>query len=198
VLEERQVTPVGGSSTRAIDVRVVSATHQDLDVALEEERFREDLYFRLKGIEVYVPPLRERREDIGLLADVFLSRSDEVRELAPAARDRLLGHHWPGNVRELEQVLKAASVLCHEGRIEASDIDLGGPSEAPPSYARFLELPLTAAKAELVAEFERASIEVALARSRGNISAAARQLGIHRQSLQQKLKQLGIRSQGPD
>jgi len=194
VLEERQVTPVGSSKSRAVDVRVVSATHQDLDAAREDGRFREDLYFRLKGVELVLPPLRERREDIGLLADVFLSRAGSGLEVAPAARDRLLGHQWPGNVRELEQVLSAASVLCDGGRIEAGDLDLGGPGEAAAGYARFLELPLTAAKAELVAEFERASIEAALARSGGNISAAARQLGIHRQSLQQKLKQLRIRS----
>ena len=202
VLQEREVQPVGASRSIKIDVRVISATHQDLTDAIVQSAFRDDLYYRLRGLELTVPPLRQRPEDIALLADYFLARLAEHSHstpqcLSPAALRRVLEYHWPGNVRELQQVITAAGAMTDAAAIDVSDLAL---SEATPGSAEehFPELdglPLNAAKAQLVEWFERRSISRALTANEGNVSAAARQLGLHRQSLQQKMAQLGIERQ---
>jgi DNA-binding NtrC family response regulator len=196
-LQERVVQPVGSSRSVPVDVRVVSATHQDLDEAMAAGLFRKDLYYRVKGVELALPPLRARREDIVLLADFFLDRwaGSGIRpRLTSAAVDRLLTHPWPGNVRELEHVVTASATLAGGDTIDAADLRLrpAAGEEASP-FAGYFDRPLTEAKAELVDAFERAMILEALDRHAGNVSAAARQLGLHRQSLQQKMTQLKIR-----
>ncbi|MBI2826976.1 MAG: sigma-54-dependent Fis family transcriptional regulator [Planctomycetia bacterium] len=198
-LQERAIQPVGSSKTVAVDVRVITATHQDLAKAIEEGHFRKDLYYRIRGIELAVPPLRARREDILLLANYFLEQSarngDAPRRLAAHAADRLLAHQWPGNVRELEQTVKAAAAMAEREEIAVVDLRLPRRDTSDDhdlDLATLVELPLTQAKAQLVADFEKRAITTALERHGGNISAAARQLGIHRQSLQQKLAQLGL------
>ncbi len=191
VLQEGIVQPVGSEDGIPVDVRVISATHQDLAQAIVDKAFRQDLYFRLKGIELFVPALRDRREDILLLANSFLPVDRHLSDDAAAA---LLTHSWPGNVRELQQMIASTSALCENNRITARDLGLtpqrveGDTS----TWAVYLDMPLSQARTRLVEDFERAAIEHALMQQAGNISAAARQLGIHRQSLQQKIKQLGM------
>ena len=198
-LQERVVQPVGSSRSIPVDVRVVSATLQDLDAAMADGHFRKDLYYRVKGVELVVPPLRARREDIVLLADHFLdrwTRPDGVRvKLSPAAIDRLLTYSWPGNVRELDLVLAASTTLTSRDTLDADDLRLPSATSAltQGSFASYFGRPLSEAKAELIDAFERAMIVDALDKHAGNVSAAARHLGLHRQSLQQKMTQLGIR-----
>jgi DNA-binding NtrC family response regulator len=201
-LQERVVQPVGSSKSIPVDVRVVSATLQDLDAAMADGAFRKDLYYRVKGVELVVPPLRSRREDIVLLADHFLDRwtgSGGIRlSLTSAAVDRLLTHSWPGNVRELEHVLTASATFAVGDKLDAADLRLHSPApDADKSpFAAYFDRPLSEAKADLVDAFERARIVDALAKHAGNVSAAARHLGLHRQSLQQKMTQFGIRRSG--
>jgi DNA-binding NtrC family response regulator len=198
-LEERTIQPVGSTRSIPVDVRVVSATHQDLPQAIADGHFRQDLYYRIRGVELAVPPLRSRRQDVVLLAEYFLDRyasrtDDEAPRLAPEAVERLLAWDWPGNVRELDHVVTAAAALCAGGTIRAADIELPrvhAPAE-PTEFEAYRGMPLTEGKARLVETFERARIREALQEHDGNVTAAARSLGIHRQSLQQKLHQLGM------
>ena len=196
-IQEHVIQPVGSSKTVAVDVRIISATHQDLEAAISDGRFRQDLYFRVRGIELRIPPLRARREDVLLLANYFLERSfgaDSIPAFAADVTDALLAHSWPGNVRELEQTIVAAAAMCHANEIRSTDLPLPrrGSSAEPQAFDHLRGLPLTEAKGMLIEQFERTAIESALSENAGNISAAARQLGLHRQSLQQKLSQLGI------
>lgn len=194
-LQEQVVQPVGTSQTVPVDVRVVSATHQNLEESIEEGRFRQDLLFRVRGIELQVPPLRQRRDDIVLLANHFLS-TEEVPHLPLSARavDALLRHTWPGNVRELRQSVLGAAAMASGDEIEPADLGLTtAAAGAGPDFGELLGLPLTEAKNQLVESFERTAIQAALDAHDGNVSAAARQLGIHRQNLQQKIEKLGLR-----
>ena len=200
VLQERVIQPVGSSKSIPINVRVISATHQDLDAAIESKTFRADLYYRLKGVELRVPPLRQRREDILVLVDHFLTRwgknmSEEPRTLEPLAVDRLLSYSWPGNVRELEQAIAAASTMADGTSIRLCDLPFpeGKRVDETLHFTELVRMPLTEAKTLLVESFERFAIEKALESAGGNVSAAARKLGIHRQNLQQKINQLGMK-----
>ena len=146
-----------------------------------------------------MPPLRARHEDIIVLADYFLARMSHTfpgsLRLAPDAVGRMLTYSWPGNVRELEHVLSAAAALAAGVELHAADLRLPAPvtDARLPSFAGLLDLPLMEAKEKLLESFERTAIQTALDRHDGNVSAAARRLGIHRQSLQQKMTQLGLR-----
>jgi DNA-binding NtrC family response regulator len=189
VLQEGQVQPVGSERTYTVDVRVVSATHQDLEQSIADKLFRQDLYYRLKGIELFVPPLRHRQEDIVLLAHSFL---DLDFVLSSDAVSALLTCKWPGNVRELKQRVQAAAAMSESKLISAQDLGLVSREEAAvdASFADYFDLPMSEAKALLTSRFEQAAIDHALRIESNNISAAARRLGMHRQSLQQKMKQL--------
>jgi DNA-binding NtrC family response regulator len=191
VLQEGIVQPVGSEDGIRVNVRIISATHQDLEQAITDKAFRHDLYFRLKGIELTVPPLRDRQEDILLLANSFLPSDRAFSQCAVAA---LMAHRWPGNVRELQQMIASAAALGEEEKINARDLGLAAASPSSPSFSwePYLDLPLSEARDRVMQDFERASIGHALEQESGNISAAARRLGIHRQSLQQKLRQLGM------
>lgn len=194
-LQERIVQPVGAAHNVKVDVRVVSATHQDLTAAIDEGHFRQDLYYRIRGVELNVPPLHARREDILLLANYFLERANGGGKLlAGDAVERLLSHNWPGNVRELEQVVTAAGAMAEGESIAANDLAITGCGAPTDGFAvdSLFGLPLTEAKGKLVEWFERTAIQGALDANDNNVSAAARQLGIHRQSLQQKMSQLGL------
>lgn len=198
-LQERVIQPVGTSETIPVDVRVISATHRDLEDAISTGAFRQDLYFRLKGVELHLPPLRSRREDLLLLANHFLERcAQQMQVVAPEftrdAVDAILSHSWPGNVRELENTVLAAMTMREGESITSQDLGLSKSPVATPGelFARYLELPLTEAKNQLIADFESLAIRQALDKFDGNVSAAARHLGIHRQSLQQKMIQLEI------
>ncbi|MCC6512025.1 MAG: sigma-54-dependent Fis family transcriptional regulator, partial [Pirellulaceae bacterium] len=195
VLQEGIVQPVGTEETIAVDVRVISATHQDLEQAISEKLFRQDLYFRLRGIELNIVPLRSRREDILPLAIEFLGPGFTLSSDAASA---LVNHLWPGNVRELKQCVLSAAAMAETDCITARDLGLSGQVQdaAPCAPAGFFDdyfdLPLTEARDLLTTNFERAAIVRALELEAGNISAAARRLNVHRQSLQQKIKQLGL------
>lgn len=197
-LQERTVQPVGSVRTIAVDVRVVSATHQDLSKAIAEGHFRQDLYFRIKGIELLIPSLRARPEDIVLLANHFLARLPQPPALSREAGMRLLAHPWPGNVRELEHAVIAAATMATGPEIESHDLRLSQTVAQSDTgdFGAYLNLPFAEAKEKLIESFERAMIAAALSHHAGNVSAAARQLGMHRQSLQQKMIQLGMSRSG--
>mgnify|MGYP000952143875 CR=1 FL=1 len=192
VLQENVVQPVGSEELVKVDVRVLSATHQDLETAIEEKLFRQDLYYRLRGIELVIPPLRQRQEDILLLANTFVNQSLTFDRAAITA---LVDYHWPGNVRELKQRVESASAMCDSKLVTATDLGLVATAgnELPLAFESYFELPLSEARERLVENFERMAIERALRDAGNNVSAAARKLGIHRQSLQQKIAKLGVR-----
>ncbi|MCA9122161.1 MAG: sigma-54-dependent Fis family transcriptional regulator [Planctomycetaceae bacterium] len=198
-LQERTIQPVGSTKSIKVDVRVVTATHQDLEQAIIDHGFRQDLYYRIKGVELHVPPLRRRREDIILLANFFLERSASNLPASPQfdtrAVDQMLAYAWPGNVRELEHAISAAAAMTTDGVIHAGDLPMCRTMNeaSTDAFADLVDLPLTEAKAKLVEAFEEHAISRALKMHGGNVSAAARLLGVHRQSLQQKISQLGIR-----
>lgn len=187
VLQEQTLTPVGSEEEIAVDVRVVSATHQELEIAIEEKRFRADLYYRLKGIELRLPPLRTRREDIVLLAHRFAGSQIEFDQECVAA---MLQFPWPGNVRELKQRVESAVAMATSSRLTPADLGLVFQSKESQGleFDAYFDLPLTEAKQLLIDRFESAAIERAMKLENNNVSAAARRLGIHRQNLQQKLK----------
>jgi two-component system response regulator HydG len=220
VLQEREIKPVGGDRFVQVDVRVVAATNKDLRHLVARGDFREDLYWRLAVVPVQVPPLRERREDIPLLAAHILARrrgaaktfaGAEARyptQLAPAALGRLMAYHWPGNIRELENVLSRAAILCDGERIRADDLDLVGlPGGAAELAARpgSVDVELLAAGRGLkavvddaVRTVEKAAIAAALEREGGSPARAARLLGISRASIYNKIKEYGISSTPDD
>jgi DNA-binding NtrC family response regulator len=197
VLTERTLTRVGGERPITIDVRIVAATHRDLESEIAAGRYREDLYYRLRVVEIELPPLRERREDIPRLVERFLARlaartGRPRRTLSEEALSLICRHDWPGNVRELEHAIERAAVLTANDIIEPDDVDLGRRSKrsslAPVPGESFAD-----AKKRAIYEFERAYFEAALAAHDGNISRAAEAIGMARQSLQQKLRELGLR-----
>jgi DNA-binding NtrC family response regulator len=179
-----------------VDVRVVAATHRDLEREVEEGRFREDLYYRLKVVEIELPPLRERPEDVPALAARFLAQLAErherpARRLAPGALARLTRHAWPGNVRELRNAVERAAVLAAGEEIEAEDLALDASREAQDPAG----LPFGEAKRTAIEQFERAYLLRALRANEGNISRTAEAIGMVRQSLQQKIRELGLRDE---
>jgi two-component system NtrC family response regulator len=189
VLQERTVTPVGGKPV-AIDVRILAATHRDLAVAVREEKFREDLFYRLGVVPVALPPLRERLADVLPLAEHFLALAaggTAPKRLSAEAAARLLAHPWPGNVRELRNAMERAAVLARHPVLAAEDFSfLSAPTASAASDWLEGELPMA------VGRLEEAMIRRALAAAAGNRADAARRLGIHRQLLYEKMKRYGI------
>jgi DNA-binding NtrC family response regulator len=199
VLEERQLERVGSTETIDVDVRVVCATHRDLEEEIAAGNFREDLFYRLKVVEIELPPLRERIEDFGALADRFLRQVAERlerprKELDSAALARLARHAWPGNVRELRNVLERAAVLAPGSEITEADLQLDSPGAAPARIAPGLDLPFADAKRETIERFERVYLSEALRENEGNVSRTAGAIGMVRQSLQQKIRELGLKA----
>ncbi len=199
-LQERRILPVGSDKAVPVDIRVLSATHADLEQSMEDGAFRQDLYFRIKGIEIQVPPLRQRQEDIVLLADHFLERYAMKAGRAPHTLSRravaeLLDYGWPGNVRELENIVIAAASMTPGETLEGVNLPAGRRTASANDdfdFQSVAALPLTEGKARVTEWFEDRAIREALAAHGGNVSAAARQLGLHRQSLQKKMIALGI------
>ncbi|MEK6606255.1 MAG: sigma-54 dependent transcriptional regulator [Myxococcota bacterium] len=201
-LQERRVKPIGGVNEREVDVRIIAATNRDLALAVEEGRFREDLYYRLNVITVHLPPLRDRREDIPLLVETFLRRyaAEQKRSglgVSPEALQLLCRRHFPGNVRELENLVERAVTLSSGAVIEAELFaDLGGPravrSAWPDLSADGVDLDA------LVGELERDLLCQALERASGARAEAARLLGITLRSLRYRLDKHGIGSAEDD
>ena len=187
VLQNNEVYPVGSSVPKPIDVRVITATNMSLKEMIVEKSFREDLYYRINAIEIEIPPLRQRKEDIPVLASFFLKKygeqyRKETLKLSEAALEQLKQHPWPGNIRELEHAIEKAVILS-EG-IVISDVSLSaGPKHSQNSSAPY-SLNLE--------EHERAVIAQALREERGNVSATAKVLGINRSTLYQKMKKYGL------
>jgi DNA-binding NtrC family response regulator len=195
VLESKEILRLGGRAPRRIDVRVVSATNQDLQERITSGLFREDLYYRLNGISVSVPPLRERRQDIEPLARHFVARQKSgqakaMPELSEASIAWLHQQSWPGNVRELRNVIERALVLCDGPSIEPQHLDLQPAAREP--RAKPANAPSDRALRDEVKELERERIEQALREAGGNQSRAAEKLGISRGALLRRLAQLGI------
>jgi two-component system response regulator HydG len=191
-LQEGEIRRVGESAPVQVDVRIIAATNQDLRRAIAEKRFREDLFYRLNVVPIRIPPLRERREDIPLLAAHFLqryvARTGEERTLAPEAVARLADHDWPGNVRELENMIERAAALTPGREIRAADV-LVEPAPAAPGAPRTL--------ADAVESAERHALEAALARTGGgDLPRVARELGVSATTLWRKMKRHGIESRG--
>ncbi len=214
-LELGEIRRVGGERTQRVDVRVVAATHRNLEELIQQGRFRQDLFYRLAKVRFRLPPLRERLEDIPLLCDFFLD------QLAPALGSRptitpgalavMQSYAWPGNIRELRNIVERAATLC-EGVIHTEYIaaELGvepphpsrgvaaEPAEPPPTFRHTLEspegdlLPLREAKDQLVSEFERHYLERLLEKHQQNISAAAREADVDRRHFYRLLKKYGL------
>jgi len=185
VLQDREIRPVGSTQSRKIDVRIITATNRDLQKEMEEERFREDLYYRLNVIPIHIPPLRNRPEDLPLLVDAFVKRhSDGVpQHVSRAAIERLMKFPWKGNARELENVIERAIALSSGGQIDlddlpAADFDDGGRRDAAD------EFPRSAAQRRLsLREVENLYIEEVMRLTDGNKVQAAKILGIDRKTL---------------
>lgn len=197
VLQEREVVPVGQQKSIQIDTRIVAATNVDLEQAISEGRFREDLYYRLNVIPIEIPPLRARRSDIPDLVTFFVDRynkrrSASVQGIDAETLDRFRTYDWPGNVRELENTIERMIVLKGEGVLDRSDLPdrLRGPTGASAPSPTF-ELPAEGLDfREAVDDFERGIIREALSRAQGNKSRAARLLNMRRTTFIEKLKRL--------
>jgi DNA-binding NtrC family response regulator len=190
-LQEREFDRVGGVKAIRVDVRVVAATNRDLDVAVKEGRFREDLYHRLNVVPITLPPLRERREDIPALAHHFLQRfAKEVKrslsEISDEALGRLSGYDWPGNIRELANAIERAVVLAQGPEIAPHDLPARIVAARPESRSD------GASYRESMDAYRRQLVMRALAQSQGNRAAAARTLGLHEKYLLRLLKNLSI------
>ena len=194
VLQERVVRPVGGSTETRVDVRIVAATNRDLEEAIEQRLFREDLYFRVNVVQITLPPLRARGADVLLLAQHFLARCSEragrgVRGIAPQAAERLLVYAWPGNVRELHNCIERAVALTRYEEITVEDLP-----ERVRSYHRSHVLVAAEDPSELVAmeEVERRYVQRVLEAVSWNKTAAARILGYDRKRLYRKIERLKL------
>ena len=186
VLETGELERVGSSQTRRVDVRILSATNADLREEAKNGNFREDLLFRINTVEIHLPPLRERREDIPLLAMHFLTRNrtryrKQVTGFSPAAMQQMLQYQWPGNVRELEHTVERAVLLCRAEEIEPSNLAVAPARSATTSFDNMS-----------IDEVESLLIRKVLRRCDGNISQAAEALGLSRAALYRRIEKYGL------
>lgn len=189
VLEQREFRRVGGSELIPINSRIIAATNRDLAAAIEEERFRADLYYRLNVISIHIPPLRERREDIPLLVDHFIEKFNiemgkEIRGISEGAVRILMSNDWPGNARELRNVIERAVVVAKGNIVTESDISLPSASSEANHRTKSLE------------EIEKAHIRVVLNENQWNIVRSAHALVIDRVTLYNKIKKFGLKKEG--
>jgi Nif-specific regulatory protein len=191
VLQERELERVGGNSTIKVDVRLIAATNRNLEEAVKSGRFRDDLYYRLNVFPIHVPPLRERKSDIVLLADYFAEKYAEkngklIKRISTPAIDLLTSYSWPGNVRELENAIERAVILSKDQVIHSYDLppSLQSPSSTNTEPTTTLEAALSRLEKELIVE--------ALKIAGGNMAAAARQLGITERQMGLRVRHYGI------
>jgi two-component system response regulator HydG len=190
VLQERRFYRVGGSEEIPVDVRVIAATHRDLEGAVREGKFRDDLFYRLNVINVRIPPLRERLCDVPLLARTFLDRISHelgkpVDDITEGALGVLLEHEWPGNVRELENAVERAIVTCRTRILSEDEFAFLKRAAAPAA-------PLTIPAGLTLEELEHQAIAATLERAGGNVKESAAALGIDRSTLYEKIKKYAI------
>jgi DNA-binding NtrC family response regulator len=192
VLQEREFERLGGTRTIKVDVRLVAATNRDLRAALEQGTFREDLYYRLNVVPIDIAPLRERREDIPDLVNLFITRfagdsGKGVNGITPEAMQILVNYHWPGNVRELQNIVERACALAKGSVLDVADIHLDArPSKTANGATGFLPDGMT------LEQWEDEMVQEALRRANGNKSQAARLLGLSRNALRYRLSKIGI------
>ena len=199
VLGERTIRRVGGTRSSSIDVRVIAATNRDLQGAIQEGRFREDLFYRLNVFPIHIPPLRERREDIPVLAKFYLERfnrtfSKDFREIDPRALQLLEAYPWPGNIREMKNSMERICIM-HSGPVllaeflppEIRSLDRGAPTSAP---VRLTDLQL--GLDEAIEQYEKSLIRLALEKTGGNVLQAAQLLKVPRGTLRYKMTKLGL------
>jgi DNA-binding NtrC family response regulator len=213
VLQEKSIQRLGGKETIPIDVRVVAATHRDLEQAIRDKQFRDDLYYRLHVAVIRLPPLRKRRDDISQLVKFFLHRhgadiGNPSPSIAPEAVSHLLKQDWPGNVRELENVIRKALLMARGYTINLETVRdaLAGPAASPsPSnqtVAGYVSQLLTQAicgelqnvQTALTWDIERELYSQAIELARGNQAKAAKWLGVSRPTMREKLRLYGLRS----
>jgi len=193
VLEDRVFFPIGGTQPKKVDVRFITATNADLKSEVVAGRFREDLFYRLNVIPIQIPPLRERKSDIPLLAGHFLAlysraMGKSITGISERAKEALLSHNWPGNVRELENIIQRAVALCEGDTIEEVDL-MGAHLRSAPA----VEIPQQGLNLEkYLAEIEKSCIKAALQKTGGNLTKAAEILGMTFRSIRYKVKKLGI------
>ncbi len=194
-LQQREVRPVGATTAVPVDIRIVAATNRDLATLAQEGRFRLDLFYRLNVVRIELPPLRERSEDIPLLAQHFLAKhrrqGSPVVGLEPEALHALTRHPWPGNVRELENAIESALALAGGPRLSARDFRLGRERAGFPASASLSDVPLS------LDAYERSALERALGESDGDAVVAARRLGIGRSTLYRQLAKHGLAARRP-
>ncbi|MDH4222309.1 MAG: sigma-54 dependent transcriptional regulator [candidate division Zixibacteria bacterium] len=187
VIETQEFERLGGKETIKVNARILSATHQDLEKKIKERAFREDLYYRLNVITIFIPPLRERKEDILSLVDYFIQKYNQkcgknIKGITQEAKDILLSHSWPGNIRELENVIERGVVLNRGEAIDKTDL----------AYLSFQKAEGLSSSLNLK-DLEKSHILKVLDKTGGNLSQAAELLGIHRNTLRLKIKEYGIK-----
>ncbi|MFN0253900.1 MAG: sigma 54-interacting transcriptional regulator [Kofleriaceae bacterium] len=199
VLEARRVQAVGADSDMPVDIRVVAASNANLRGEVAAKRFREDLFFRLSVVDITIPPLRERREDIPLLVKNFLRGAGILAEPEGPNLDRLVGYSWPGNVRELRNTLDRAIALAGTRKIAFADLPISVDDATPTmAWPILLDLPFKDAKEHLTQAFERVYISTILERAGRNISKAARMAGLSRRGFFDLLKRHELASRDDD
>jgi two-component system response regulator PilR (NtrC family) len=198
VIQQKTVRPVGESKEIPVDVRILSATHKNLSQMVSEGKFREDLYYRVNVIEMRVPALRERDDDIGELTTAILKRQSkqlgQTLRITPAAQDALTHYHFPGNVRELENILERAATLCPDHTIDLSDLQLRPKTVASAEMAASSNPQVMPGEAlgDALEDIERDAIMKALEQTRYNKTKAAALLGMSFRSLRYRIKKLGL------
>ncbi len=198
VLQERKFERVGGAQTLSVDIRLIAATNRELEQAVREGKFREDLYFRLNVVPIFIPPLRERSDDILLLVDHFLKRFNEENQksvqFSPKAMDLMIDYHWPGNVRELENAVERAVVMSQTQMIQVEDVKpiLSLPLESTES-SMMGEKKSSASLPQTVVSIERAQIIQALEKCGGIQARAAKILGLTPRQMGYRILKYGIR-----
>jgi DNA-binding NtrC family response regulator len=197
-LQERRFERVGGTESIEVDVRVIGATNRPLYRLVKRGKFREDLYYRLNVVKIELPPLRDRPEDIPLLATHFAARyalsGEAPRVIGPEAMERLLSHSWPGNIRELENAIERASVIARGPTLQPADLppEVLAPRSDPAARVADISRPLPEVLHEAVVELEKQYLRRALKKTRGNINRCAELSGLSRRSISAKLAEYHI------
>jgi DNA-binding NtrC family response regulator len=199
-LQEKEIMRVGATKSVKVDVRVIAATNRDLEAMVKENRFREDLYYRLNIIPINIPPLRNRRDDIPPLIDFFVAKHSAgsnrmIRGLTASARNMIMNYSWPGNVRQLESAIERAILLCEGDEIDVEDLPVEMRQEGEPSAAFNFKLPPEGISFE---EVEKSLITQAMEQTNWNITRAAKLLGLSFRTLQYRLEKFGLKKPTED
>jgi len=207
VLQEREFTPVGGTKAKKVDIRLIAATNKDLEKMIKEEVFREDLYYRLNIVPIYLPALKERQEDIPLLAVHFLKKYAEemgktIRGFTPEAMEKMMKYPWPGNVRELENVIERTVVMIEDEMVRMEHLILPGQQDKEilenqiPMTSEELKEIKKQVREKAVEEIERAFVINALERHQWNVTRAAAEVGMLRPNFQALMRKYNLRARG--